>query len=448
MITLIAIVFIVGYAAIVFEHPLKLDKTVPAILTGAILWSIISMSGLEVVGEGHDLGTVESVLLYHLGKIAEILFFLLGAMVIVELVDLHQGFSIITNRIRTTNKVKLLWLISTITFFLSSVLDNLTTTIIMISLLRKLAPDRLERIWFVSFVIIAANAGGAWSPIGDVTTTMLWIGKKISTIGLMTDVFIPSIICIYLPVFIASLMPHFKGNMKQGVGDVVSTPERQELLSSRVMLMLGIGGLIFVPIFKQITHLPPYMGMMVSLSVVWLVSEFINPEVDFDEERRHLFSARHALSRVEMSSILFFLGILLAIGALESAVATHHADGHPVGFLMAAAENLQHAVPNTDIVVILLGVLSAIIDNVPLVAAVMGMYPMDQFPMDDKLWQLIAFTAGTGGSMLIIGSAAGVAAMGMERIDFIWYLKNIAWLALIGFLAGSFAFLGLYPLMH
>lgn len=448
MITLLVIVFIIGYAFIVFEHPLKLDKTVPAILTGAILWSIISMSGLEVVGGDHEAGTVESVLLHHLGKIAEILFFLMGAMVIVELVDLHRGFSVITNRIRTTNKVKLLWLVCTITFFLSSVLDNLTTTIIMISLLRKLVPDRQERIWFVSFVVIAANAGGAWSPIGDVTTTMLWIGEKITTIGLMKDVFIPSILCIYLPVFIASLMPNFRGNVKPGQGDTSATEDRQELLSSKTMLFMGVAGLIFVPIFKQITHLPPYMGMMVSLAVVWLVSEYIHPEENFNEERRHLYSARNALSRIEMSSILFFLGILAAIGALESAVASHHEDGHPVGFLMAAAENLQHAVPNTDIVVILLGVLSAIIDNVPLVAAVMGMYPMDQFPIDDKLWQLIAFTAGTGGSMLIIGSAAGVAAMGMERIDFIWYLKNIAWLALVGFLAGSFAFLGIYPFLH
>ncbi len=448
MITAVVIVFILGYAAIVFEHPLKLDKTVPAILTGALLWSIISLGGLEVVTADHQAGEIEGVLLHHVGKIAEILFFLIGAMVIVELVDLHRGFSVITNRIHTTNKVKLLWLISTIAFFLSAVLDNLTTTIVMISLLRKLVPDRMERIWFVSFVVIAANAGGAWSPIGDVTTTMLWIGEKITTIGLMTDVFIPSIICLYLPLLVATLMPKFRGNVTLGPGDVSANEHRQELLSSKVMLIVGIGGLIFVPVFKQITHLPPYMGMMISLGIVWLVSEYIHPEENFDEERRHLYSARHALSRIEMSSILFFLGILAAVAGLESAVASYHPDGHPVGLLMTAAEHLQHAIPNTDIVVIILGVLSAIIDNVPLVAAVMGMYPMDQFPMDSKLWQLIAFTAGTGGSMLIIGSAAGVAAMGMERIDFIWYLKNIAWLAFIGFIAGSMAFLVIYPLFH
>lgn len=448
MITAIVVVFILGYAAIVFEHPLKLDKTVPAILTGALLWSIISLGGFEVVTADHQAGEIEGVLLHHVGKIAEILFFLIGAMVIVELVDLHRGFSVITNRIHTTNKIKLLWLISTIAFFLSSVLDNLTTTIVMISLLRKLVPERMERIWFVSFVVIAANAGGAWSPIGDVTTTMLWIGEKITTIGLMTDVFIPSILCLFLPLLVASLLPKFKGSVTLGPGDVSANEQRQELLSSKIMLIMGIGGLIFVPVFKQITHLPPYMGMMISLGIVWLVSEYIHPEENFDEERRHLYSARHALSRIEMSSILFFLGILAAVAGLESAVASHHPDGRPVGLLMTAAEHLQHAIPNTDIVVIILGVLSAIIDNVPLVAAVMGMYPMDQFPVDSKLWQLIAFTAGTGGSMLIIGSAAGVAAMGMERIDFIWYLKNIAWLAFIGFIAGSLSFLVLYPIFH
>ncbi|MBK9012964.1 MAG: sodium:proton antiporter NhaD [Saprospiraceae bacterium] len=448
MIATIIVIFIIGYTAIVLEHPLKLDKTIPAILTGALLWAIVSLSGLGVVNAEHQAGEMEGVLLHHVGKIAEILFFLIGAMVIVELIDLHRGFSVITNRIRTTKKTKLLWLISIIAFFLSSVLDNLTTTIVMISLLRKLVPDRMERVWFVSFVVIAANAGGAWSPIGDVTTTMLWIGKKITTPGLIEDVFIPSILCICLPLLIATFMPQFRGNVQPGSGDVAASEERQQLLSSKIMLILGIGGLIFVPIFKQITHLPPYMGMMISLAVVWFASEFIHPGDEFYEERKHLYSARHALTKIEMSSILFFLGILLAVAALESVIASTHADGHPVGLLMTMAESLQHAVPNTDIVVILLGVLSAIIDNVPLVAAVMGMYPMDQFPIDDKLWQLIAFTAGTGGSMLIIGSAAGVAAMGMERIDFIWYMKNIAWLALLGFLAGSFSFLALYPVFH
>ncbi len=449
MLPLIVIVFIIGYAVIVFEHPLKLDKTVPALLTGALLWGIIAVSGMGVVDHLQEAGELEGVLLHHIGKIAEILFFLIGAMVIVELVDLHRGFSVITNRIKTTKKITMLWLISLISFFLSAVLDNLTCTIVMVSLLRRLVPNRNDRIWYVSFVIIAANAGGAWSPIGDVTTTMLWIGKKITSGSLIVDLFVPSVVCIVLPLLIASLLPVFKGRFeKMGEGDVEADERSRQLLSSSTMLIVGVGGLIFVPIFKAITGLPPYVGMMLSMGVVWLVSEYIHPEEDFHEERKHLYSARYALSRIEMSSILFFLGILAAVAALESVVATFHADGNPVGFLMSMAEKLNQSIPNLDIVVIILGFLSAIIDNVPLVAATMGMYSMDLHPVDDKLWQFIAYSAGTGGSMLIIGSAAGVAAMGMERIDFIWYLKKIAWLALIGFLAGGLTFLVWYPLVH
>lgn len=448
MIAAIILTFIIGYAAIVLEHPLKLDKTVPALLTGALLWSLVAMSGLGVVDANHQPGEIEAVLLHHIGKIAEILLFLIGAMVIVELVDLHRGFAVITNKIKTTNKKKMLFLISFISFFLSAVLDNLTCTIVMISLLRRLVVDREERIWFASFVVIAANAGGAWSPIGDVTTTMLWIGKKVTTAGLVTDLFIPSLLCISLPLIIASFLPVFKGDFVPGAGDQAANKDNQQYLSSNTMLIAGLGGLIFVPIFKSITHLPPYMGMMLALGIVWLISEYIHPGDQFYEERKHLYSARHALSRIEMSSILFFLGILAAIAALESVVAGVHTDGHPVGLLMSMAEHLQSAIPSTDIVVIILGFLSAIIDNVPLVAAVMGMYPMDLHPIDDKLWQFIAFTAGTGGSMLIIGSAAGVAAMGMERIDFIWYVKKISWLAMIGFIAGALSFLVIYPILH
>ncbi len=449
MITLVITVFILGYAAIVLEHPLKLDKTVPALLTGSLLWAIISMSGLGVVDAAHQSGEIEGVLLHHIGKIAEILFFLIGAMVIVELVDLHRGFAVITNRIRTTNKVKMLWLICILSFFLSAVLDNLTCTIVMVSLLRRLVPNRLERIWFVSLVVVSANAGGAWSPIGDVTTTMLWIGKKVTTAGLVTDLFIPSVVCMVVPLLIVSWMPMFRGELTMvGKGDEAADEHNQQLLSSRTMLLVGIGGLVFVPVFKSLTHLPPYVGMMLSMGVVWLVSEYVHPGDQFYEERKHLYSARHALTRIEMSSILFFLGILASVAALESVVAGTHADGHPVGLLMSLAEKLQTTIPNTDVVVMLLGVLSAIIDNVPMVAAVMGMYPMEQFPVDDKLWQFIAYTAGTGGSMLIIGSAAGVAAMGMERIDFIWYMKTISWLAFLGFVAGAGAFLVVYPLLH
>ena len=441
MLTAVIIVFILGYVTIVFEHPLKLDKTVPALIMGALCWAFISLGGLEVVDHHHHVAEkLDGVLLHHIGKVAEILFFLIGAMTIVELIDLHKGFSVITNRIRTTSKKKLLWLICVLGFFLSATLDNLAATIVLVSLLRRLIPDKTERLWFVSMAVIAANAGGAWSPIGDVTTTMLWIGAKVSTVGLIQNLVLPSIVCMVLPTFIASNLKAFKGNIKPSERDFDAKVEKEKLLSSRTMLFVGIGALVFVPIFKSLTGLPPYVGMMLSLGFVWLVSEYIHPEEDFTEERKQSYNAHHALSRIEMSSILFFLGILVAVAALESVVVLNHA-GEKVGLLMSLAEQLQATIPNQNIVIILLGFLSAIIDNVPLVAASMGMYPMDIFPVDSQLWHFIAYSAGTGGSMLIIGSAAGVAAMGMERIDFIWYLKNIAWLALVGFLAGAFVFI-------
>jgi Na+/H+ antiporter NhaD/arsenite permease-like protein len=425
MLTAVVATFIIGYLLIVLEHPLKLDKTVPALLAGVLCWTLIAAADLQVVGGSHEIEATKDVLVHHLGEIAQILFFLIGAMVIVELVDLHRGFSVITNQIRTTNKKKLLWLVSWMAFFMSSILDNLTTTIVFVSLLRRLIPDRADRIWFVSFVVIAANAGGAWTPIGDVTTTMLWIKEKVSTIGLIEHLALPSIACLLIPLIIAGFLPKLRGNLSAGKGDELKT-ENAKLLSSKTMLIAGVGGLVFVPVFKALTGLPPYMGMMLSLALVWLISEFIHPEEEFREERKHQYSARHALSRIELSSILFFLGILLAVSSLDSVVA-YVREGHAVGFLTAMAEGLQHAIPNLDIVVIILGFLSSIIDNVPLVAAVMGMFPMDQFPLDSKLWQFVAYTAGTGGSIFIIGSAAGVAAMGMERIDFIWYFKKISW---------------------
>ncbi|MEM9824211.1 MAG: sodium:proton antiporter NhaD [Bacteroidota bacterium] len=436
MITGVIICFIVGYIAIVFEHPLKLDKTVPALIMGAFIWALISIGHLNVVDHHHHLGEIEEVLLHHIGKVAEILFFLIGAMTIVELVDLHRGFSVITNRIQTTRKSTMLWLICILAFFLSATLDNLASTIVLVSLLRRLVPDKTERLWFVSMAVIGANAGGAWSPIGDVTTTMLWIGEKVSTVGLISKLFIPSVVCMVIPTLIVSRMKPFQGNITPANRDFEKKISEEKLLSSKTMLFVGIGALIFVPIFKSITHLPPYVGMMLSLGFVWLVSEYIHPEEDFTEERKKQYSAHHALSRIEMSSILFFLGILVAVAGLESVAVMYN--GKEVGLLMSMAEQLQGAIPNQDIVIIVLGFLSAIIDNVPLVAASMGMYTE---AMDARLWHFIAYSAGTGGSMLIIGSAAGVAAMGMERIDFIWYLKNIAWLAMIGFLAGCGAFI-------
>ena len=445
MIVLIVACFVVGYLMIALEHPLKLDKSVPALLMGALCWALISVGGLEVLDHHGHPGSIEGVLLHHLGKTAEILIFLLGAMTIVELVDLHKGFGIITDRIRTTDKYKLLWTVSILGFFLSAVLDNLTTTIVMISLLRKLIRDREDRIWFASIIIIAANAGGAWSPIGDVTTTMLWIGKKVSTVGLVLHLFIPSIVCLLVPLFIARFIPNFNGQLALSGGIKENDKREKRLLSSKAMLIAGISGLIFVPIFKTITHLPPYMGIMLSLGVVWAISEFIHPGEDFGDDSKHLLSVRHAMSRIEMSSIIFFLGILMAVAALESVAVAGASE--KIGLLRNVAENLQVAIPNLDLVIILIGVLSAVIDNVPLVAATMGMFPMDAFPIDSKLWQFIAYSAGTGGSMLVIGSAAGVAAMGMERIDFLWFLKKITWIAFAGFIGGALAFLALYPFL-
>ena len=443
MLTTVIICFILGYLAIVFEHPLKLDKTVPALIMGAAIWAFISLGHLDLVGADHQLGHMEEVLLHHIGKVAEILFFLIGAMTIVELIDLHRGFAVITNRIKTTNKRKMLWLLAILSFFLSATLDNLASTIVLVSLLRRLIPDKKERLWFVSMAVIGANAGGAWSPIGDVTTTMLWIGKRVSTLGLIENLVLPSVVCLVVPVLVASTYKVFQGNITM-TDDALEKEEESKLLSSRIMLFVGVGGLVFVPIFKSITHLPPYVGMMLAMGIVWLVSEYIHPEEDFTEERKHLYSAHTALSRIEMSSILFFLGILVAVAGLESVAVMGH-DGHQVGLLRYLAESLAEVVPNQNVVIIILGFLSAIIDNVPLVAASMGMYTE---PIDAELWHFIAYSAGTGGSMLIIGSAAGVAAMGMERIDFIWYLKKISFLAFLGFIAGAVTFILIAPFLH
>lgn len=452
MLTIIVLVFIIGYLAIVFEHPLHLDKTVPALLMGAIMWALAAIGfnggGLSVV-DGHDhlfsmVGAhgheaaegFHNTLLHHLGKTAEILVFLIGAMTIVEIVDLHRGFDILKTWVKTHNKKKLLWILGALAFILSAIIDNLTATIVLVTLLRKLIHERSERLWFAGMVVIAANAGGAWSPIGDVTTTMLWIGNKVSAGGLVTNLVIPSIVCFVVPFFVAGFLPAFKGEIQ--IQESEET-EQQRLLSSKTMLFLGLGMIVFVPIFKTLTHLPPYMGMMLSLGVVWLASEYIHPEEDFTAERKQQYSAHKALSRIEMSSILFFLGILMAVAALETIAVGN------VGALRSVAEMLNNAIPNTDVVVVILGFLSAIIDNVPLVAASMGMYTE---VMDAKLWHFIAYSAGTGGSMLIIGSAAGVAAMGMEKIDFIWFFKKITWLAFIGFIAGAGVFLLLFQMIH
>lgn len=447
---ILILLFVIGYLSITLEHPLKLDKTVPALLMASLMWALLAVGfhkGWFSVVDGYgnifninsgDLHQqehgFEGLLLHHIGKVAEILIFLIGAMTIVELIDLHRGFDVLKGMVKTKSKIKLLWITGIIGFVLSAVIDNLTATIVLISLLRKLIHNREERIWYASLVVIATNAGGAWSPIGDVTTTMLWIAKKVSAGGLSEYIIIPAILCFVVPYALASRMKVFKGEI---IIDEKSHVEQDSLLSSKTMLWLGLGAIVFVPIFKTITHLPPYVGMMLSLAVVWLVSEYIHPEDNFDKSRKHLYSANKALSRIEISSILFFLGILMAVAALESLV-FGTINGEEVGTLRYAAESISNAIPNMDIVIILLGALSAVIDNVPLVAASMGMYT---FELDHPIWHFIAYSAGTGGSMLIIGSAAGVAAMGMEKIDFIWYLKKITWLAFAGFMAGALAFL-------
>ncbi len=457
MTAIIIACFILGYLMIVFEHPLKLDKTVPALLMAALCWALLALGfhgGSLSVIDAHDhvfeltSGAMDhdaehgftNTLLHHLGKTAEILIFLIGAMTIVEIIDLHRGFEVLKGYVRTKKKKNLLWIVGILGFFLSAIIDNLTATIVLVTLLRKIIPERTERLWFISLIVIAANAGGAWSPIGDVTTTMLWIGNRVSSGGLITQLVIPSIVCFAVPFYVASFLKPFKGEISLNIREA---KQEERLLSSRTMLFLGLGMIVFVPIFKTVTHLPPYLGMMLSLGVVWLVSEYIHPEENFDKERAHLYSAHKALSRIEMSSILFFLGILMAVGALESLV-FGVVNGESVGTLRYAAEMLDNTFANRDVVVMLLGVGSAIIDNVPLVAASMGMY---EAPLDDKLWQFIAYAAGTGGSMLIIGSAAGVAAMGMERIDFIWYLKKISWLAVLGFVSGGIVYLLWYGLV-
>jgi Na+/H+ antiporter NhaD/arsenite permease-like protein len=448
-------VFILGYLLITLEHPLRLDKTVTALIMAAALWGLLAIGfhagWLEIIGvskeafsfaAGNGAGqeAFDSTLLHHLAAISEILIFLICAMTIVEIMDLHRAFSVVQDFVSTKSYTRLLWIVGTLSFFLSSVIDNLTTTIIMVSLLRTLIPEQERRIWYAGMVVIAANAGGAWSPIGDVTTTMLWIAGKVTALGLMEHLIIPSLACFMVPFGIASIfLKAFKGQSEFKTNE---DEEEMSLLSSRTMFYLGLGAIIFVPFFKTATHLPPYIGMILALGVVWLVSEYITPHENITETEKNLYSAKRALERIEMSSILFFLGILLSVSALVTVSYGTIAGGEKVGTLRYFSEVLHTAIPSREITSTLIGVASAVVDNVPLVAATLGMF---SDPVDDRLWHLLAFTTGTGGSLLIIGSAAGVAAMGMEKIRFGWYLKNIGWLAALGFFAGIIAFILLKP---
>jgi len=411
------IVFILGYLAITLEHPLKINKTATALVTGVLVWTIYAIS----TGDASELG-------HHLASTSEILFFLLGAMTLVELVDAHQGFYFVSRLIKTEKVIKLLWIVGLITFFMSAVLDNLTTSIVMVTLLRKLISNRETRKYFVGIVVIAANAGGAWSPIGDVTTTMLWIGGQISATGIMQGLFLPSLVSLFVPLCIASYVLKNQAIGQAAASVTLSTTEERD---GKIMLFAGAGSLIGVPIFKTLTHLPPYMGILLALGLVWILSEILHSEKD-EQAKKHL-SVGYALTKIDTSSILFFLGILLAIGGLES-----------FGYLHALSDQLAQALGNQNLIVTIIGLASAVVDNVPLVAATMGMYSLTDFPMDHEMWEYLAFCAGTGGSILIIGSAAGVAVMGMEKIEFGWYLKKIGFLALLGYFAGA----GLYLLLH
>ncbi|MFZ5551469.1 MAG: sodium:proton antiporter NhaD [Bacteroidota bacterium] len=420
MYALIIIVFVLGYAAIAFEHSIKINKAATALLTGVLCWAIYIMTASGEMETEHILGE----LMHHFGGISGILFFLLGAMTIVELIDAHDGFNAVTDLIRTTDKRKLLWIISFIAFFLSSVLDNLTTTIVMVSLIRKLISAKNDRLLFVGMIIIAANAGGAWSPIGDVTTTMLWIGGQITTAHIIPSLILPCLVCLTVPLIVLSFS--MKGKIEQI--NIKSEPKSASKFDRNLILFTGIGALVFVPVFKVITHLPPFMGVLFGLGILWIVSEIIHK--DKDDADKDSYSIVHALRKIDASSILFFLGILIAISALESTKQ-----------LSELAAYMDNKIGNESIIVLSIGLFSAVIDNVPLVAASMGMYDLSVYPTDHFFWEFLAYCAGTGGSILIIGSAAGVAAMGMEKIEFFWYLKKIGWLALLGYVGGSLVYI-------
>lgn len=453
MYVFMALTFVLGYLCIACEHTLKIDKAASALLTAVVSWTLLVLGADQILphlqpGSDNTHFVVEE-LRHHLGEVSEILFFLMGAMTIVELIDAHEGFTVITDRIRTNKRVSLLWLVGLITFFLSAALDNLTTTIVMVSLLRKLIADAKERWFYAGIVVIAANAGGAWSPIGDVTTTMLWIGNQISASGIVMSLFLPSLVCLLVPLVLLSF--RLKGEAERPALDEhennvnPTTPFERNLVFA-----LGIGALLFVPIFKTVTHLPPYMGVLLGLGVLWVVTEIIHRGKN--DEDKHPLSVIGVLRRIDMPSVLFFLGILLAVSSLATA-----------GHLVQVATWLKDGLGDVYAINIAIGLLSSVVDNVPLVAGAMKMYPLvspealtaassadagwlTHFLADGRFWEMLAYCAGTGGSCLIIGSAAGVAAMGMEKIDFMWYLKRISLLALLGYLGGAATYIGLASL--
>ena len=425
MVVTLVTIFILGYACIALEHPLKINKTATALLLGGLLWAIFALSHVmpaEAISEH---------LIENLGETAEIVFFLLGAMTIVTLIEDYQGFRVITDKITTTDKKKLLWTLSILTFFLSALLDNMTTAIVMVALLRKLIADQKERWLYAGMVILAANAGGAWSPIGDVTTIMLWIGGQVTTVNIIVKTIVASFVCMVVPVVILNLT--LKGEIVRPKEDTSGIEVPAHL--RRLVLIMGVCALIFVPIFKTITHLPPYLGMLMGLAVLWVTTEIISRK--YEKEGHKLPTAVSTLEHVDTPTILFFLGLLMAVSCLKVA-----------GILGSLAGGLNEAfgttAPGFFFIDLIIGVLSSVVDNVPLVAAAMGMYPITGteviFEVNHPFWEFLAYCAGTGGSLLIIGSAAGVAVMGMEKIDFIWYVKKITLLALAGYIVGALVF--------
>ncbi|MEZ0541537.1 sodium:proton antiporter NhaD [Fibrella arboris] len=431
MLTTLLILFLAGYLLITLEDLIRVNKTATALITGVLCWTIYALGGPDHQAVGEQLG-------HHLVEIAEILFFLLGAMTIVELIDAHEGFTLITDRIASRNTRTLLWITCGLSFFLSALLDNLTTAIVMVSVLRKLVRDPAQRKLMAGMTIIACNAGGAWSPIGDVTTTMLWIGGQITTANIIRTLLLPSLVAVLTPLLVLTFR-----YPEASTAFVVSTDEegvsrpyvtKIARRDRRLMLSIGLGGMLFVPIFKTVTGLPPYMGMMLVLGAIWVASEMIHS--DKDEAHREPLTPAYALQNIDSPSILFFLGILLAVGSLEA-----------TGGLRAMATYLNETVGNLDVIVLLIGLVSAVVDNVPIVAATMGMYDLATYPADHRLWEFLAYCSGTGGSILLIGSAAGVAVMGMEKLEFGWYLRHISWLALLGYLAGAATYLGLLALL-
>jgi NhaD family Na+/H+ antiporter len=427
MTPLLILIFVLTYAAIAFEHPLKINKSATALIGAGLLWTVYALAG-------PDAKEVDAAISDSLMATAQIVFFLMGAMTIVEVVDAHDGFEVITARIQTTQLSSLMWLVGIVTFFLSSILDNLTTTIVMVSLMKKLLEKREDRLFFAGMIVIAANAGGAWTPIGDVTTTMLWIGGQVTTVEIMKGLFIPSMINLLVPLAATAWMLR---------GRVVDAPVKEvnqghietTAFERQLMFFLGLGILVAVPAFKTLTHLPPFLGILFGLGLLWLVGDMVHRHKS-DEDKVHL-TLVSALTRIDMSSILFFVGILLAVASLEHA-----------HILTAVAQWLNDTVGRLDVIVMLIGLVSAVVDNVPLVAAAMGMYSLQQYPADSFLWEFMAYCAGTGGSILIIGSAAGVAAMGLEKIDFLWYAKKISLLALIGYFGGALFYILEYQLTH